>query len=145
MAAFYESLAAKNRNCTGLWLEDKNRMSRSRPLLLASRKNQKQLRAELRVYLCHQLLMSAADWLPQTQAKNYHSFLRVVIRFFSMVEIPITHSRLYNKYLLRMRICWTMEEVRSLMPHNRPYSYSQYSTGTSLQWRLMRGNLFKCK
>ena len=29
--------------------------------------------------------------------------------------------------------------------HNRPYSYSQYWTGTSLQWRLMRGMLFKCK
>ena len=28
---------------------------------------------------------------------------------------------------------------------NRPYSYSQYWTGTSLQWRLMRGNFFKCK
>ena len=28
---------------------------------------------------------------------------------------------------------------------NRPYSYSRYWTGTSLQWRLMRGNLFKCK
>ena len=28
---------------------------------------------------------------------------------------------------------------------NRPYSYSQYWTGTSLQWRLMRGKLFKCK
>ena len=25
-------------------------------------------------------------------------------------------------------------------PMNRPYSYSQYWTGTSLQWRLMRGN-----
>ena len=25
--------------------------------------------------------------------------------------------------------------------YNRPYSYSQYWTGTSLQWRLMRGNL----
>ena len=28
---------------------------------------------------------------------------------------------------------------------NRLYSYSQYWTGTSLQWRLMQGNLFKCK
>ena len=24
---------------------------------------------------------------------------------------------------------------------NRPYSYSRYWTGTSLQWRLMRGNV----
>ena len=28
---------------------------------------------------------------------------------------------------------------------SRPYSYSQCWTGTSLQWRLMQGNLFKCK
>ena len=28
---------------------------------------------------------------------------------------------------------------------NRPYSYSRYRTGTSLQVRLMRGSLFKCK
>ena len=26
---------------------------------------------------------------------------------------------------------------------NRPYSYSQYWTGTSLQWKLMRGNILK--
>ena len=28
---------------------------------------------------------------------------------------------------------------------NRPFSYSRYWTGTSLQVRLMRGSLFKCK
>ena len=28
-------------------------------------------------------------------------------------------------------------------PIKRPYSYSQYWTGTSLQWRLMRGNMLK--
>ena len=27
---------------------------------------------------------------------------------------------------------------------NRPYSHSQYWSGTSLQWRLMREKLFKC-
>jgi len=32
-----------------------------------------------------------------------------------------------------------------LLWHNGPYSYSQYWTGTSLKWRPMRGNLFKCK
>ena len=26
---------------------------------------------------------------------------------------------------------------------NRPYSYSQYWTGTSLEWRLMRANIIK--
>ena len=30
-----------------------------------------------------------------------------------------------------------------ILTFNRPYSYSQYWTGTSLQWRLIRGNLFK--
>ena len=28
---------------------------------------------------------------------------------------------------------------------NRPYSYSPYRTGTSLQVKLMQGSLFKCK
>ena len=32
---------------------------------------------------------------------------------------------------------------RSGIHLNRPYSYSQYWKGTSLQWRLMRGNIFK--
>ena len=118
MAAFYESLAAKNRNCTGLGLEDKNRMSHSWPLLHASRKNLKQPRAELRAYICHQLFMSAAHWLSHPHVKSCRSFLRVVIRFFSMVEIPLTHVSLYNKLLLRMRICYTMEEVRYLLSHN---------------------------
>ena len=39
----------------------------------------------------------AADWLSQTHVKNYRNFSRVVIRFFSVVEIPIKHSSLYNK------------------------------------------------
>ena len=33
--------------------------------------------------------MSAADWLSQTHMKSYRKFLRV--------EIPIKHSRWYNK------------------------------------------------
>ena len=41
--------------------------------------------------------MSAADWLSQTHVKNYRKFSRLVIRFFSAVEIPIQHSNLYNK------------------------------------------------
>ena len=28
---------------------------------------------------------------------------------------------------------------------NRPYSYSWYWTGSSMKWRLLRGNLFICK
>ena len=41
--------------------------------------------------------------------------------------------------VVRMLYCTPM------LYDNRTYSYSQYWTGTSLQWRLMRGNLFKCK
>ena len=32
--------------------------------------------------------MSAADWLSQTQVKNYRNFLLVVIRLFSVAENP---------------------------------------------------------
>ena len=35
---------------------------------------------------------------------------------------------------------WTKVQLDSA---NRPYSYSRYWTGTSLQWRLMRGNILK--
>jgi len=38
----------------------------------------------------------AADWLSQTHVKNYRNFSRVMIRFFSMGEIPIKHSSLYK-------------------------------------------------
>ena len=41
--------------------------------------------------------MSAADWLSRTHVKNYRKFSRVVIRFFSLVEIPIKRSSLYNE------------------------------------------------
>ena len=42
--------------------------------------------------------LPAADRLSQTQfVKNYCSFSCVVIRFFSVVEIPVKHSSLYNK------------------------------------------------
>ena len=36
--------------------------------------------------------MPAADWLSQTQVKNYCNFSRVVMQFFSVVEIPIKHT-----------------------------------------------------
>ena len=32
--------------------------------------------------------MSAADWLSQTHVKTFRYFLRVVVQFFSVVEIP---------------------------------------------------------
>ena len=34
-----------------------------------------------------------------------------------------------------------IETLVQITHHNRPYSYSRYWTGTSLQWRLMRGNI----
>ena len=34
---------------------------------------------------------------------------------------------------------------QQLQNYNKAYSYSRYRTGTSLQGRLMRGSLFKCK
>ena len=39
----------------------------------------------------------AADWLSQTQVKNSRNLSRVVIRFSSVVEIPIKHFSFYNK------------------------------------------------
>ena len=44
----------------------------------------------------------AADWLSQTHVKNCNNFSRVVIRFFSLVEIPVKHSSLYNKKVLQI-------------------------------------------
>ena len=40
----------------------------------------------------------AADWLSQTHVKKYRNFSLLVIRFFSVVEIPTKHSSLYNKF-----------------------------------------------
>ena len=40
--------------------------------------------------------VSAADWRSQTKVKNYRNFSRVEIRFFSVVDIPIKQSSLYN-------------------------------------------------
>ena len=51
--------------------------------------------------------MSTADWLSQTQVKNYRNFSHVVIPFFSAVEIPIKHSSLCNK-----RYYYTTQAVR---------------------------------
>ena len=44
---------------------------------------------------------SAADWPSQTHVKKYCNFSQVVIWFFSVVEIPIKHSSLYNKALYK--------------------------------------------
>ena len=41
--------------------------------------------------------MSAADGLPQAHVRNDRNFSRVVIRFFSVVQIPIKHSSLQDK------------------------------------------------
>ena len=41
--------------------------------------------------------VSAAYWLSQPHAKNCGNFSLELIRFFSVVEISIKHSSLYNK------------------------------------------------
>jgi len=49
---------------------------------------------------CHSFIaLNRASNVPaaQTHMKNYH-FSRVVIQLFSLVEIPIRHSSLYNKW-----------------------------------------------
>jgi hypothetical protein len=40
-----------------------------------------------------------------THVKNYHIRTHVLIRFFSVVEIPITHYSLYNKYIQYIYTC----------------------------------------
>ena len=64
-------LGAKNRKYTGLWLEDKNRISHARLLLLASRKNLKQSRAEPRGYSCH--LQISKHLLAMKKRKHFHA------------------------------------------------------------------------
>ena len=44
--------------------------------------------------------VSAADWISQIHVKSYRNLSRVVILFFSVVEIPIKHSSLYNKNII---------------------------------------------
>ena len=53
--------------------------------------------------------VSAADWLSHTQVKNYRNFSRVLIRFFSVVEILVKHCGLYNKtcYCISLTLCLT--------------------------------------
>ena len=46
--------------------------------------------------------MLVADWLSQVHLKNYGNFSHVVIGFFSVAEIPIKYSSLYNKMLLNL-------------------------------------------
>ena len=59
----------------------------------------------------------------------------------SYLEVPLLIVNIYDCYL-RSRDNETICLGR-LNRDNRPYSYSQYWTGTSLQWRLMRGNILK--
>ena len=44
--------------------------------------------------------VSAADWLFQTHVKICRNFPRAVIRFFSVVEIPIKHPSLYKNHFI---------------------------------------------
>ena len=57
-----------------------------------------------------------------------HSLIRLISKTFSVAQIIEPARKRSYKFV-----------------ENRPHSYSQHWTGTSLQWRLMRGNLLKCK
>ena len=46
--------------------------------------------------------VTTADWLSQTHVKSYCNFSRMVVRFFSVVEIPIRHSSLHDKYIYQL-------------------------------------------
>ena len=63
----------------------------------------------------------AADWLSQTHVKNYRNFSRAVIQFVSVVEIPIKHSSLYNKYVLNKR-----KHTRQELCHGKQSSKFSY-------------------
>ena len=52
-------------------------------------------------------------------------------------------SNLGGTWLRRTFFSFRYIIVSFRSPRNRPYSYSRYWTGTSLQWRLMRGNITK--
>ena len=56
-----------------------------------------------------------------------------------------TGDGLLNVVRTRLQVDMHAACYKNTFYHNRPHSYSQYWTGTSLQWRLMRGKLFKCK
>ena len=48
---------------------------------------------------------TVAGWLSQTCLKNYCHFSRVVIQFFSVLEIPVKHSSFYDKCMYLNYIC----------------------------------------
>ena len=58
----------------------------------------------------------------------------VCFRDLRMRYVPLTLLQHDDK------VCSALPTERE---QNKPYSYSQYWTGTSLQWRLMRGNTLK--
>ena len=62
--------------------------------------------------------MSAADWLSQTPVKN-----EAVIRFFSVVEIPIKHSSLHNK-IIGVRLLLNIYADQGITKITRPSSIS---------------------
>ena len=74
-------------------------------------------------------------WLKKSgNLKTYNSKSSCFVNLSNMPKFPsFFHSD------------WPISPDYSLSILNRPYSYSQCWTGASLQWRLMLGNLFKCK
>ena len=67
---------------------------------------------------------------------------------FTSISLHLV-SRLQSKYfyLILRRLFVSATIIPGIMSSNdhKVYSYSLCWTGTSLQWRLMRGHLFKCK
>ena len=100
-------------------------------------------RERVAIYRANDVL--AADWLFQTQVKNYPYFSRVVIRFFSVVEIPIKHSSLYI-YSLRHRNCgvrgyilelfvWKPERASEGFWHKKRVNITPYKA-ISMTWAV---------
>ena len=65
------------------------------------------------------------------------------------------HMQNYKHQSLKQKSVWLMSSFAEKLdktvppdpqvsiPYNRPYWHSRYWTGTSLQWRLMRGNIIE--
>ena len=74
---------------------------------------------------------------------SYHHQLNVLFRFplfqirYSLSTLTISNLQYSNIYNSACACKCTSV--------NRPFSYSRYWTGTSLEVRLMQGSLFKCK
>ena len=67
----------------------------------------------------------------------YHSLFKAYAYYMKHTEILLKE--------LQKNLKSEKKFIFKVVFFNRQYSYSQYWTGTSFQWRLMREKLFKCK